>query len=631
MRKINLFAALFVGACSDYSFHNEKGGQSGADDSGPGLVGDSGFTQSCDPSDHPASPSGQTDECELPEQTGSFTPVVEWTKQTFSVERSSNNVMMMPAVASLNDDNGDGTIDENDTPDIVIITYGGPSSGVLRAISGDGGTELWNLTGQPLQGQGAVAVGDIDGDGKVEIVAPTSTGLMAFENDGTVKWSSPRLGRHMYGISDAVSIADMDGDGSPECIVGNAILNADGTIRGEGAYGMAGMSGGVGTTAVAVDIDGDGVQEVVAGNALYRPDGSAIWYNGQPDGYVAVGNFDNDDNGEIVVSGNGRVRLQDDDGTVLWSSNIPGSSGYGGPPTVADFDGDGEPEIGVAGMSSYTVFDTDGTLLWQDPSQDASSGITASSVFDFEGDGVAEAVYADETTLWVFNGPDGAVKLQSDQHSNATWTEYPVVADVDGDDHVEIVVPNTVYQGSFTGITVFGDADDSWRPGRRIWNQHAYSITNVNDDGTIPAHPDRNWLTYNNFRSGDLTAATGTAGPDLVPEVVGVCEDECSQGHLYVTVQVSNQGYADIAGPVTVELLGVTSSGRVSLGTQTLSQVRAGMWEQGLEFEVDDVNSLHLSDLVASVDGGNDVAHGGDWLECDETNNESAWGRAPCE
>ena len=27
--------------------------------------------------------------------------------------------------------------------------------------------------------------------------------------------------------------------------------------------------------------------------------------------------------------------------------------------------------------------------------------------------------------------------------------------------------------------------------------------------------PDPNWLTYNNFRSGDLSAADGLAAPDL--------------------------------------------------------------------------------------------------------------------
>ena len=29
-------------------------------------------------------------------------------------------------------------------------------------------------------------------------------------------------------------------------------------------------------------------------------------------------------------------------------------------------------------------------------------------------------------------------------------------------------------------------AGHSWQPGRRLWNQYAYNIVNVNDDGSIP-------------------------------------------------------------------------------------------------------------------------------------------------
>ena len=36
-------------------------------------------------------------------------------------------------------------------------------------------------------------------------------------------------------------------------------------------------------------------------------------------------------------------------------------------------------------------------------------------------------------------------------------------------------------QAVITGeaVTVYGDTDKSWPPGRKVWNQHAYSITNV--------------------------------------------------------------------------------------------------------------------------------------------------------
>ena len=54
-----------------------------------------------------------------------------------------------------------------------------------------------------------------------------------------------------------------------------------------------------------------------------------------------------------------------------------------------------------------------------------------------------------------------------------------VPADVDGDNHVEIVLGHGGGDANIGAITVYGDADNTWPPGRKIWNQHAYNITNV--------------------------------------------------------------------------------------------------------------------------------------------------------
>ena len=52
------------------------------------------------------------------------------------------------------------------------------------------------------------------------------------------------------------------------------------------------------------------------------------------------------------------------------------------------------------------------------------------------------------------------------------------------------------------GVRVFGDAAGNWVRTRRVWNQHAYHITNVDEDGTIPAIESPNWTQpgLNNFR-----------------------------------------------------------------------------------------------------------------------------------
>ncbi len=635
---------LFV-ACSESDYDLSKntdreGAEEDTSGDGPGTDTDEEpYPEDTDPTvcearDFPARAIAQNDECYSEGPTvGSFTPIVEWTKDTFREDSSSNNVMMMPAVGSLTDDDGDGDADADDVPDIVFVTYG--SFGTLRAVSGDGGREIFSVSSAQLQGQGGVALGDIDGDGWTDIVAVTASTVKAFDHEGNVMWTSASVSGLIYGTSDNPAISDMDGDGRPEIIVGAAILDASGRIVGRGTHGIGGVNNNnVGTTSFAVDIDGDGEQEVVTGNAAYSRDGTTLWYNRQDDGYPAVGNFDADDDAEIVVSTGGQVRLQDSDGTVLCTNRIPGadSAYYGGPPTVADFDGDGDAEFACAAGSRYSVFESDCSVSWQATTNDASSGNTGSAVFDFEGDGIAEAVYADETRLWAFAGPDGSVKLESTEHSNATWLEYPAIADVDGDGQAEIVVANTGYGSpSYYGITVFGDADASWRSGRKVWNQHAYHITNVDDDGGIPTTADRNWLTYNNFRSGDIGAGgVGYSGPDLIVEVEDVCIDECDAGRLTVWVTVGNAGFEDVSTDVDLKVIGVLDSGDERLLDQftVTDTITAGMQLSAFESLIDPMPE-GLVGVYAKVDKGNDATDDA-VSECVEDNNEHEYNENLC-
>jgi hypothetical protein len=628
------FLTLVLFGCTDYNFHEKEDPPPG--DSGEPDTYDSGepdtFPQGDDCPDQviPGYATSSDADCANEVATGTFNPVVKWKKSTWSVAPSAYEVMSQPIVCQTSDDDLDGDIDTDDTPDIVLVSFDPSyyaSGGVLRIVSGLDGTEIVNVQGAGLQGTGGVACGDIDGDGIVEIISLTPNSAVAFEHDGTLKWTSGSIAGSIYGTSDVASISDMDGDGRPEIIAGRAILNAAGRVIATGGYGYGGVNGNnVGSCSVAADVDADGTQEVVVGNALYRQDGTAIWNNGQPDGYPAVADFDGDGQAEIAVSGNGKMRLQETSGTVLWSQSIPGAGNtyYGGPPTVADYDGDGQPEIGVASGSRYSVFDPDGSILWQAVTDDSSSGNTGSAVFDFEGDGVAEVVYADQTRLWVFNGVDGAVKLSSSEHSNGTWLEYPTIADVDGDGHAEIVVANTKQYGSHSGIYVFGDADNSWRPGRKIWNQHAYSITNINDDGTIPATPALNWLSYNNFRSGDMTAGDGTYAPDLTLAQADLCEIDCDEDRVVVWINPGNEGAVDLSVPATIEVYARQGSTDTLLTTVEYSAgIAVGTYGDSIQIELAAADVVDAGALVFVISS--------DDLECDDTNNTLVWRGPFCE
>jgi hypothetical protein len=66
-------------------------------------------------------------------------------------------------------------------------------------------------------------------------------------------------------------------------------------------------------------------------------------------------------------------------------------------------------------------------------------------------------------------------------------------------------VTKAVADRDLTGLRAYRDRRDCWRASRPLWNQHAYSITNIMDDGRIPKTLDwrQNFLEagLNNFRT----------------------------------------------------------------------------------------------------------------------------------
>ncbi|HJT78200.1 MAG TPA: putative Ig domain-containing protein, partial [Gemmataceae bacterium] len=379
------------------------------------------------------------------------------------------------------------------------------------------------------------------------------------------------------------------------------------------------------------DVDLDGVPEIIAGPSAYRlvnGELKLVWTRRDlPDGFVGIGNFDDDPYAEIVIVGGGKVYMLNHDGTdaEVWNPQgghrpITLSGGFfgpGGAPTIADYDSDGIPEIGIAGSSSYTVLKRDGTVLWSSPTRDFSSGTTGSTAFDFDGDGQAEVVYRDEQFLRIYRGADGRVLFEMPMRSS-TATEMPVVADVDHDGNAEIVVcSDRMFGGTVadTGIYVIEDANDTWVNTRPIWNQHSYHVTNINDDATVPLVEANNWQLFNNYRQNVPPAGESAhAAPDLVPSFVRVAE---AGGQLTVTARVGNAGIVFVAPGVDVTFYdGDPKAGGVRLGTaKTTGRLEPGRFEDVALT----VPSAFLTDVwVAADDDGTGRGH---VSECDENNN----------
>ncbi len=237
-----------------------------------------------------------------------------------------------------------------------------------------------------------------------------------------------------------------------------------------------------------------------------------------------------DGKAELVVIAEGYLLvLNGETGTLRRSINLMAGAN-GGAPSIDDFDGDGFPEIGTAFGTNYLMIDlqastpacpawptaiADGAAQtnpprapgsacttdtdcasgarcnsslgmcaclhngWRRIVEDDSSSVTASTGFDLNGDGAAEVFYSDECSFRIYDGRDGTPLFKHPSPSR-TRIENPIIADVDNDGKAEIVFSsnndtNFCSTGSNfpNGLAVWGDASDTWRAARRIWNQHS--------------------------------------------------------------------------------------------------------------------------------------------------------------
>ena len=78
---------------------------------------------------------------------------------------------------------------------------------------------------------------------------------------------------------------------------------------------------------------------------------------------------------------------------------------------------------------------------------------------------------------------------------------------MDNDGNAEIGFPSNTDTSACSegpdyphGIAVWGDASDSWVSARRVWNEHAYHVTNVTQSGHIPMKEPESY-TADNVRS----------------------------------------------------------------------------------------------------------------------------------
>jgi hypothetical protein len=428
---------------------------------------------------------------------------------------------------AVGDLNADGKLDV-----VVANCCGGPSGhGSIGVLLGNGDGTFQPAAEYDSQGGSlSIAIGDLNHDGKPDLVvanvgcvstsAPACVGVLLGKGDGTfqpvVTYDAGENGAYSgEGIFVPLVLADVNGDGKLDVILanqtssannyeGSAVVllgNGDGTLQ---AAKFLDSGGGFASSVAVADLNHDGKVDLVVVNCA--PSG-ATGCNHTVPGPVAV------------LLGNG-------DGTFQPAKTYSRGKGGGSisdPVVIADVNGDGKPDLLVGtlcviiksgacsghGYVGVLIGTGDGTFK-PAVNYDSGGGSASSIVLaDVDGDGKLDVVVANGFAGVLRGNGDGTFRLPDTYFTDGA-AGLVLVADLNGDGKLDLIASDVtsnqiaVFMGNgsgFAGPMIFPS-------GGFVLSQIA--VSDVNHDG----RPDvlaANWCP-NEVNCVEGQAEQGTLG-----------------------------------------------------------------------------------------------------------------------
>ena len=359
------------------------------------------------------------------------------------------------------------------------------------------------------RGPKGIAAGDLNGDGKLDLVVANSTSntVSVFLGNGTGGFA-PRVSYNTGSTPVAVLVADLNDDGLQDVAVACSGSNAVNVLLGNGNGTLqAAVSRGVAAPVlalVAADVNLDQATDLVAGtggggivaafigaDGLWPASGWSLLWGGGGDTMNGVSAVDLNGDGRVdvaaaAVSGVLYRLLQQPAGAFAATSFSAGGSAPSGL-AVGDFNGDGEVDLATPNRASSNagvlLGNGDGTFQGA-VAYATGSGPSAIATADADGDGQLDLVVANGTgnTLTILHGNGDGTFAAGATIPTGGSPAGVVVGDFDGNGITDLAVANSadntvsVYLGT-KGVPATSDftgdakSDLLWRhaSGGDVW------------------------------------------------------------------------------------------------------------------------------------------------------------------
>ncbi|NIO02248.1 MAG: hypothetical protein GTO42_08905 [Candidatus Latescibacteria bacterium] len=358
----------------------------------------------------------------------------------------------------------------------------------------------------------SLALGDVDGDGDLDLVCgnsdqfPDGHNNTLYLNEGGIFSTTPVWSSGPLNFTNSVALGDVNGDGDLDLVCGNGgsntlYLNQSGLFSTTPAW----VSGpGNTTTAVALgDVDGDGDLDLVCGNSgvntLYLNEGgifasSPIWSSvpSNSTSGIALGDIDGDGDLDFLCGNNygqNNTVYMNIGGifstTPDWSSGLANSTmGI----ALADVNGDGGLDL-VCGnyVQSNTCYLNLGKILTTVPVWTVAGNITQSvALEDVDGD-------RDVDLICGSNGQNNALYLNQNGVfiTPPAWSSGPAnstndlgFGDVDGDGDLDLVCGNSGKNTLYLNGGMLFSTTPAWLSDPAN-DTHSVELGDVDGDGDL--------------------------------------------------------------------------------------------------------------------------------------------------